>query len=394
MKNIRDTHPGPDPPKIELTEEQEQHLQEVVNRSTSEYREHMRARIILFANEGHSNREISEKVGCHENTVGKWRRRFKQEGPKGLTDRQRPGRPSKFSAEQKSKIIEKAVQTPGQEGYPFSHWDASALADLAEEADIVDEMSPSTIWRLLQEADLQPHRSMYWLNQDCPDFTERMKDVTGVYLNAIENNKEGIKTISIDEKTGIQALERTHPDLNMKSGKIQRIEHHYRRHGTRDLTAGFDVATGEIGHYELSDHHKDPFFADFLLDMGSTYKGAEKIHVVCDQLAIHSTMQVCEAVAQLSERSLPEKRCRTQDQRRSFLMEQNKRVEFHYTPKHASWLNQIEIWFGILTRKLLNRSSFEGTDELDKQVEEFIRHHNNNRAHPYKWTYTGTPLKK
>jgi len=380
-------------PRIELPDEERRFLQKLARGSTTAQREALRARIILLADQGLGNRSITQRLECDEDTAGKWRTRFAEHGPKGLRDLPRSGRPRTFSPEQITQVLQKATQAPRENGVPFSHWDAAALRRLAVEAGITESIHPTTIWRYLKEADLRPHQVRYWLRSTDPDFEARMTDVTQLYLATPELARQGSAVFSLDEKTSIQALERKHPDLLMIPGIPQRIEHEYTRHGTRCLTAAFNVATGVV-HGMLTPDRPNAVFASFVDALcRDGAPDAPKIHLVMDQLNTHWSHDLCRVVANYSDIHYDPADHPKGPDRQKFLMRDDKRVIVHYTPKHASWLNQIEIWFSVLVRKLLKRETFRSTTELEQRVLEFIAFHNRYLAHPYRWTYTGAPCR-
>lgn len=385
--------PGRKPPCIELPSDEKQHLDGLVRRVTAPQREVFRARIILLADDGLSSRDIALQLDCDEDTVGKWRLRYAEQGPKGLRDLPRSGRPRTFSAEQVASVLHMATQWPKDNGIPVSHWDAALLQKAAIDAGITESIHPTTIWRWLRDADIKPHQVQYWLRSTDPDFQTRMQDVTGLYLSAPELASQGIKVFSVDEKTSIQALERKHPDLPPISGTPQRIEHEYTRHGTLCLTAAFNVATGEV-HGSLTPNRPAPVFAGFIDGLcHQVGPEAPAIHFVMDQLNTHWHHDFCKVVADHSGIPYDPKEYERGDDRRRFLMRDDKRVIVHYTPKHASWLNQIEIWFSVLARKLLKRETFRSLAELKERILQFMTYHNRYLAHPYRWTYTGAPCR-
>ncbi len=380
---------GPKPSSIKLTEEGRASLEAIVRRATAPQRDVLRARIILLADQGQSNEEIARALNCCENTARKWRKRYFKAGPKGLRDRPRSGRPRTFTAVQVAQVIETATQWPSNHGVPISHWDARSLQAVALEAGIMESIHPTTIWRWLQDADIQPHRVRYWLQSPDPDFGARMHDVIGLYRSAMEAAGYGDAIFSIDEKTGIQALERKRPDILPRPGIPQRIEHEYIRHGTLCLTAAFNVVTGEV-RGTLTPRRPAPVFASFIDSLcREEAAGARKIHLVMDQLNTHWHHDLCAVVAALSGVSYDPNEHERGAERRAFLMRDDKRVVIHYTPKHASWLNQIEIWFSVLVRKLLGRATFDSREALERGILEFIDYYNRCLAHPYRWTYTG-----
>lgn len=392
MSSVPPPRRGPRPPAIELAADERAALEHVVRASRAAQRDVLRAHIILLSADGMGSRAIAQELNVNQGTVGKWRGRFVEGRVAALRDSPRSGRPPTFSATQKAKVVEAATQHPSEHGVPFSHWDAASLSRLAVESGIAESIHPTTVWRWLNDADLKPHRIRYWLQCVDPDFDARMRDVTRVYLNAPAWARKGISVFSVDEKTSIQALERKRPDLPMKRGRPQRREHEYIRHGTICLTAALDVATGKVQGL-LTPDRPAPVFARFLKELFASVPRAKQIHIVADNLNTHWHHDACAAVAAASELDYDREQHKVGELRRAFLMDPGKRVVLHFTPKHASWLNQIEIWFGVLCRKLLRRASFVSRAELERGITNFMDYHNRHLAHPYRWTYTGTPCR-
>ena len=230
-----------------------------------------------------------------------------------------------------------------------------------------------------------------------PAFEARCVDVCSVYRSAIAA-KDTTKTVSIDEMIGIQALERIAPTLPVKPGKVERREFEYIRHGTQTLIAHFDVATGKVGGI-VAQTRTEADFVSFLDDLFATQAPAMRWRIVCDNLDTHRSEGVVRLVARqcgIDEATLGRKGrdgiLARKTTRAAFLSDQSHRITFHFTPKHASWLNQIEIWFSILVRKLLRRASFTSTADLKHRIECFIDYFNNTMAKPFKWTWAGKPL--
>ena len=218
-----------------------------------------------------------------------------------------------------------------------------------------------------------------------------------VYRSAIQDS-ETVRTVAIDEMTGIQALERIAPSLPMKPGKVERREFEYVRHGTQALIAHFDVVTGKVGGM-LADTRTEADFAAVLEALLATAGPSMGWRIVCDNLDIHMSQSVVRLVARqcgIDEATLGRKGregvLASKASRQAFLRDHSHRITFHFTPKHASWLNQIEIWFSILVRKLLRRESFASKADLKERIERFIAYFNQTMAKPFKWTWAGKPL--
>jgi hypothetical protein len=277
-------------------------------------------------------------------------------------------------------------------GVPVSHWSLDDLAlHILKEAHYTD-MSRSTIQRILSQADLHPHRSRYWLTSHDPDFDAKALDLCRLYLDSFRLFEQGELVICVDEKTSIQALERLHPTLPTAPGRIERRESEYRRHGTRCLIASLLVPTGQIvGSVTARRGRWD--FVRHLRDVVEMFPKAKRFHWVMDNLNTHWTFELCRYLAVESQCWNGGKglRLRTGAQRRAFLSGGCGRHVVHFTPKHGSWLNQIEIWFGVLSRRVLRRGDFTSAQDLAKKILEFIGFYNTHHAHPYEWTYSGKP---
>jgi transposase len=252
----------------------------------------------------------------------------------------------------------------------------------------------------LKEADLKPHQSRYWLNAKYDDphtFSGQVTDVCGVYAIARTAQQNGVHVISTDEMTGIQALERLHPTKPMEPGKPERREFEYIRHGTQTLIANFDVSTGSVITPTVGDTRTEEDFAAhikrtietdpqarwiFVMDQLNTHKSEALVRLVADQCGLKEDLGIKGKSGILE----------SMETRAAFLQAKDHRIRFVFTPKHASWLNQVEIWFSILMQKLLRRGSFTSKQNLRQRILAFIDYFNSTMAKAFKWTYAGRPL--
>ncbi len=317
-----------------------------------------------------------------------------------LKDAKRSGKPSKFNAEQIIKITALACTTPQSHGIPLSHWASKTLALQAEKMGIVPKISASKILTILKQGDIKPHRTQYWLNSrirntDC-NFDQRVSEICFIYQTSIELQKKGIHVISIDEKSGIQAIERANPNLPVKCGSVEKIEHEYIRHGTQCLIANFQVATGKIIAPMIRDKRKEYDFFKNIRNLLSTDPEGEWI-IILDQLNTHKSPSLVKWIANQigfkEDLGVVRKRgiLKSMVSRMKFLEDKSHRIRFQFTPKHCSWMNQVEIWFSGLSRKCLKRSNVTSIKALRKLIFDYIEF-NNESAKPYKWTYEGKVL--
>ncbi len=276
---------------------------------------------------------------------------------------------------------------------PASHWSLDDLAyHILRDAHYRD-MSRSTVQRILAGAALRPHRSRYWLHSNDPDFEAKALDICRLYLDAPRLYQQGELVVCVDEKTGIQALQRLHPTKPARPGAPELQEFGYIRRGTRCLLASLVVPTGRvIGG--VTERRGTWDFVRHVRDVVVQFPGVRRFHWVMDNLNTHWTLALCRYLARDEGDEVWEGRppLRTGAQRRAFLQDPAHKHVVHFTPKHGSWLNQVEIWFGVLSRRLLRRGEFCSVEELAERIRAFIEHYDRHHAHPYEWTYTGKPL--
>ncbi len=351
--------------RLTLNAEQRAELQRRVRAGTSCQRDGLRARIILASEAGGSAVAVARRVGVHPRTVERWRDRFRRQGLRGLHDQPRPGAPPKFAPVARLELIALACE-------PVERHEGKTTRTIAELVDealarrLVDGIGWSSYQRLLAASDLRPHRIHGWLHSPDPQFREKVTAITELYLHP----PAGAVVLSIDEKTGMQALERRFPDRPAAPGRRRRREFEYRRHGTQSLLCAFEVHRGRVVGECGATRTADDLVA-FMEQIAALYPTGP-VHVIWDNLNIHFDGA---------------------DRRwTAFNARHGHRFVFHYTPKHASWVNQVELFFSILQRQCLRDASFRSVGELRTTVLQFITAWNRDRAHPFRWTFTGYPL--
>jgi len=339
-------------PAVSLTEDERSQLESYVRSRSMPAGLNARIRIILLAADGLSNKEISETVNLSRASVGKWRNRYCEKGLQGLHDELRPGRPRSVLDEHVSELIHKTI-TSKPEG--ATHWSTRAMADETG----LSHMTVSRVWRTFG---LKPHVSDTFKLSTDPFFVEKVRDIVGLYLNPPEN----ALVLCVDEKSQCQALERSQPSLPLGFGYAEGYTHDYLRHGTLTLFAALDVATGGV-LAQPTKRHRHQELLQFLRHIDANVPPELDVHIIMDNYATHKHEKVRSWFARKS------------------------RYHVHFTPTYSSWLNQVETWFGIITRKAIRRGSFRSTKELAEKIDLFVKNHNRN-AKPFMWTATAESI--
>ena len=311
---------------------------------SGEVRAAERARIVLACLQGKRNDEVAREMGLRPNTVGQWRQRFAAGGIAGLRDQPRPGKPAKYGVELRDRILAQLELAPP---VGMASWDGGSLA-------LALGVSDHAVWRVLRKQGIQLQRHRSWCVSTDPEFAAKAADVIGLYLNPPQN----ALVLSVDEKPSIQALERARGYVHTSSGKIvQGMKSTYKRHGTVNLFAALEVATGVI-RGKTTQTKKRADFQAFMEDVIAEQPVGRQIHVILDNLNTHKKNEDWLAA--------------------------HPNVTFHFTPTSASWLNQVEIWFGIFQRKTLNNASFRSIEQLVEAIHAFTAAYNANAA-PFVW---------
>lgn len=386
--------PTPIAPRIILAQNARTDLQALAQAHSTPQSLALRARIILKASQLNSptNLQISRDLGCSNLTVGKWRRRYRDLGLAGLQDAPRPGRPRTIASATRLQVISVASALPEDQGRPVTRWSLDDIVPTLLETLHTDSISRSSIWRILQDVDLKPHKSEYWLNSHDEDFEAKAQHICQLYVGALEAYEQGRLLICCDEKTGMQVLERKAPTKPAQSGgRRERREHEYIRHGTRVLINSLAVATGQIA-WTIGGTRKATDFVAHLKRAYQSLPRMKRYDWVMDNLNTHWSLDVCRLVARWCRVPFEPNQLKKGPQRRAFLSDPSHRHVFHFTPKHGSWLNQAELFFGVLHRRFLARGSFRSRRDFERRLEHFLSDYNARHAHPYRWTYPGEPL--
>jgi transposase len=346
-------------PGLVLTDQQVGELRAVVNSRDVSAVVATRARIVLWMAEGRRRKDVAELAGVSLPTVDRWVDRYTERGLAGLEERKRGGPREQVPARVAARILALTRTTPPVDT-GLSHWSSRELAGYLKrtEAVSVSWHYIATLWR---DNGLRPHRQgTFKLSRD-PRFAEKVADIVGLYLDP----PAGAVVLSVDEKTQVQALDRTQPLLPIDFGLTEKRTHDYRRHGTTNLFAALEVGTGQV----VADCYPRRTGAEFLAFLNTVVKphAGKQIHVVLDNLSTHDTPQVKAWLAR------------------------HPNVAFHFTPVGSSWVNQIETWFGIITKQAIRRGTFGSVTALIRRIRDYISHWNTD-AQPFLWTATAEEI--
>ncbi len=308
----------------------------------------MRARIVLLSADGHGNTDIAGRLGLSNPTVGIWRRRYLTQRLPGLYDEPRPGGPRSIGDEEIAALLRKTLKTKPKDG---TQWTCRSIA--AE-----TQLSKSTVQRVWKAFGLQPHRQKHFKISTDPFFVEKVRDIVGLYLNPPDH----AIVLCVDEKSQIQALDRTQPLLPLGLGYVEGVTHDYVRHGTTTLFAALNVASGRV-LTQTKRRHRHQEFLQFLRHIEASVPKKLDVHLIVDNYATHKHASVRRWLAA------------------------RPRFHVHYTPTYSSWLNQVEIWFGIITQRAIRRGTFRSVRDLRRKIEAFVQRYNR-KCQPFVWTAT------
>jgi putative transposase len=338
--------------ELTLSDTERTQLATMAASHTLPYSQVRRAQIILASADGETNTAIARRFGLTVPSVGHWRRRFHRYGLAGLSDAPRSGRPRTHDEECVASLLRTVLASKPKAG---THWSLRAVAEQTG-------ISKTTVQRYFALFGVQPHRTRAFTLSTDPLFVEKVRDIVGLYLNPPDH----ALVLCVDEKSQIQALERAQPVLPMGLGYVEGVTHGYLRHGTTTLFAALDISTGEV-LTQCKRRHRHQEFLSFLEHLDASVPPALDVHLVLDNYATHKHPKV-----------------------RAWLAARP-RYHLHFTPTYASWLNQVERWFGHVTQRAIRRGSFRTVRELVRRIEAFVAHYNAS-ARPFAWTATSESI--
>lgn len=333
-------------PVVKLSNEERKSLEALIRRSTAPQRDVERAKLALMVHEGQTTSAIASKLGLSRPTVTLWRERLACFGVEGLQEAPRPGRPRRLVDAQRLQLLAMACEPAEDAGRATPTLDE--LCERAVARGVVEHISRSHLQRILHAGDVRPHRVRQWLHSPDPQFREKVNVICELYRQA----PKGSVVLSIDEKTGIQAIERKHEDRPPRCGRARRREFEYIRHGTQALTAALDVHSGRM-LASCTDRRTQSDLVAFMERVARAYPTGT-VHVIWDNLNTHRAQSVWD----------------------EFNARHGRRFVIHFTPLHASWVNQIELLFGIYSRRVLRHASHTSTAHLRERTEAFIAQRN------------------
>ena len=347
--------------RVRLNAKQRRRLEAVVRRRSPQHWLVQRAKMVLLSHRGLKIFQICAALSADHQVVRRWLKRFLDGGFEALEDQHRTGRPPAIDQQVWQKVATLVVQSPQRFGVPLVRWSLRELQAFVKRRFGWD-VGRSSLSRFLRSMALKPHRVRYFLNPTDPDFDQKAARICQLYLEPPPRTT----ILSIDEKPGVQVLRRIHPTRPMSIGNPARVEFEYERKGTRNIFAAFNIKTGHVLVW-VTENRTTPFVLCFLDQLVQFYRRGPVV-IITDNIST-----------------------RVGDAARQWLS-RNPRVRFVFTPKHGSWLNQVEIWFGILTRSALRHRSFNGPRALEAGIYRFAWHWNEHLARPFEWTYTGRVL--
>jgi putative transposase len=305
-----------------------------------------------MAADGLNNKTIAERVSLSGRMVGIWRQRFLDQGLMGLYDEPKSGAPRSISDDQVSALVQKTLESKPAKG---THWSCRSIA---RETGI----SKTTVQRIWKTFGIQPHRQKHFTLSTDPFFVEKVRDIVGLYLNPPDK----AMVLCVDEKSQIQALDRTQPVLPMGLGYVEGITHQYKRHGTLTLFAALDLISGEV-LAQCKRRHRHQEFLQFLNHIDANVAEELDVHLVVDNYSTHKHAKIRKWLAA------------------------RPRYHIHYTPTYSSWLNQVEIWFNIITQQAIRRGSFRSVKQLTDKINLFVENYNA-KSQPFSWTATADSI--